>query len=118
VRPTPYGAGSCRRRPFLYVFNADEKVLTDIERQAELRKLVDGADAVFLDAKVVSKLLELGDDSVRELLDSIGQPEPGLHALARAGSIRWCCRHSSPPGLKRRGPGRSGLALLRRRLLE
>ncbi|MGH3824851.1 MAG: redox-regulated ATPase YchF [Pseudonocardiaceae bacterium] len=72
-------------KPFLYVFNADESVFTDPERQAELRKLVDPADAVFLDAKVESELLELDDDSVRELLDSIGQPEPGLHALARAG---------------------------------
>jgi GTP-binding protein YchF len=72
-------------KPFLYVFNADEGVLTDVERQAELRKLVAPAEAVFLDAKVESELLELDDDSVRELLDSIGQPEPGLHALARAG---------------------------------
>ncbi|MGH3898620.1 MAG: redox-regulated ATPase YchF [Pseudonocardiaceae bacterium] len=72
-------------KPFLYVFNADEGVLTDPERQAELCKLVDGADAVFLDAKVESELLELDPESARELLDSIGQPEPGLHALARVG---------------------------------
>ncbi|MGH3799032.1 MAG: redox-regulated ATPase YchF [Pseudonocardiaceae bacterium] len=72
-------------KPFLYVFNADEGVLTDPERQAELRKLVDGPDAVFLDAKVESELLELDPESARELLDSIGQPEPGLHALARVG---------------------------------
>jgi ribosome-binding ATPase len=72
-------------KPFLYVFNADEGVLTDPERQAELRKLVAPADAVFLDAKVESELLELDPESVRELLDSIGQSEPGLHALARAG---------------------------------
>jgi GTP-binding protein YchF len=72
-------------KPFLYVFNADEGVLTDPEHQAELRKLVDPADAVFLDAKVESELLELDPASARELLDSIGQPEPGLHALARAG---------------------------------
>jgi ribosome-binding ATPase len=72
-------------KPFLYVFNTDESVLTDPERQAELRKLVAPADAVFLDAKVESELLELDEASARELLDSIGQPEPGLHALARAG---------------------------------
>ncbi|MGH3925009.1 MAG: DUF933 domain-containing protein, partial [Pseudonocardiaceae bacterium] len=72
-------------KPFLYVFNADEGVLTDPERQAELRKLIYPADAVFLDAKVESELLELDPESARELLDSIGQPEPGLHALARAG---------------------------------
>jgi ribosome-binding ATPase len=72
-------------KPFLYVFNADEGVLADSERQAELHKLVAPADAVFLDAKVESELLELDPASMRELLDSIGQPEPGLHALARAG---------------------------------
>jgi GTP-binding protein YchF len=72
-------------KPFLYVFNADEGVLADLGRQAELRKLVAPADAVFLDAKVESELLELDPESTRELLDSIGQSEPGLHALARAG---------------------------------
>jgi GTP-binding protein YchF len=72
-------------KPFLYVFNADEGVLRDSDRQTELRKLIAPADAVFLDAKVESELLELDDNSARELLDSIGQHEPGLHALARAG---------------------------------
>ena len=72
-------------KPFVYVFNADEGVLTDPERQAELRKLVAPADAVFLDAKVESELFELDPASARELLDSIGQSEPGLHALARVG---------------------------------
>lgn len=70
-------------KPFLYVFNSDEAVLTDPQRQAALRKLVDGSDAVFLDAKVESELLDLDPPSARELLDSIGQPEPGLHTLAR-----------------------------------
>ena len=72
-------------KPFLYVFNADEAVLTDEARRKELAALVAPADAVFLDAKVESELLELDEESSRELLESIGQPEPGLHALARAG---------------------------------
>ncbi|CAM00293.1 redox-regulated ATPase YchF [Saccharopolyspora erythraea] len=72
-------------KPFLYVFNADEGVLTDEDKQRELRELVAPADAVFLDAKVESELIELDEESARELLESIGQPEPGLHALARAG---------------------------------
>ena len=73
-------------KPFLYVFNADESVLSDSARRAALTELVAPAAAVFLDAKVESELLELDDEeSVRELLESIGQPEPGLHALARAG---------------------------------
>jgi ribosome-binding ATPase len=72
-------------KPFLYVFNADETVLTDPDRRAELTKLVAPADAVFLDAKVEAELLELDEESRRELLESIGQDEPGLYSLARAG---------------------------------
>jgi GTP-binding protein YchF len=72
-------------KPFLYVFNADEGVLTDEARLKELRELVAPADAVFLDAKVESELIELDAESARELLESIGQHEPGLDALARAG---------------------------------
>ncbi|MGX1806791.1 redox-regulated ATPase YchF [Nocardia sp. NPDC055321] len=72
-------------KPFLYVFNADEAVLTDEARKAELKAAVAPADAVFLDAKIESELIELDDESALELLESIGQSEPGLHALARAG---------------------------------
>lgn len=72
-------------KPFLYVFNADEAVLTDEAKQAELRALVAPADAVFLDAKIESELIELDDESAAELLESIGQTERGLDALARAG---------------------------------
>jgi GTP-binding protein YchF len=72
-------------KPFLYVFNADEAVLTDEERVASLRQLVAPADAVFLDAKIEAELQELDDESAAELLESIGQTERGLDALARAG---------------------------------
>ena len=72
-------------KPFLYVFNADEAVLTDEAKVAELRASVAPADAVFLDAKVEQELLELDEEDRQEMLDSIGQSEPGLHALARTG---------------------------------
>ncbi len=72
-------------KPFLYVFNADESVLTDEGRRAELVAAVAPADAVFLDAKVEYELLEMDAESAAELLESVGQSEPGLHALARAG---------------------------------
>ncbi|MDT7791186.1 MAG: ribosome-binding ATPase [Mycobacterium sp.] len=72
-------------KPFLYVFNADEAVLTDHARVASLRELVAPADAVFLDAKIEAELQELDDESAAELLESIGQTERGLDALARAG---------------------------------
>ncbi|MFP5068497.1 redox-regulated ATPase YchF [Pseudonocardia nantongensis] len=72
-------------KPFLYVFNADEAVLSDDARRKELAELVAPAQAVFLDAKVEAELLELDDESAAELLSSIGQDEPGLAQLARAG---------------------------------
>jgi GTP-binding protein YchF len=72
-------------KPFLYVFNADEGVLTDEARVAELREMVAPADAVFLDAKIEAELQELDEESAAELLESIGQTERGLDALARAG---------------------------------
>ncbi|MDO4908289.1 MAG: redox-regulated ATPase YchF [Corynebacterium sp.] len=72
-------------KPFLYVFNSDEGVLTDEAKKQELRDLVAPADCVFLDAKTESELLELDDEEAAELLASVGQSEPGLHALAKAG---------------------------------
>jgi len=72
-------------KPFLYVFNCDEAVLTDEARKAELRELVAPADCVFLDAKVEAELQELDDEEAAELLASIGQTERGLDQLARAG---------------------------------
>jgi GTP-binding protein YchF len=72
-------------KPFLYAFNADESVLTDEARKDELRAMVAPADAVFLDAKIEAELQELDDESAAELLESIGQTECGLDALARAG---------------------------------
>ena len=72
-------------KPFLYVFNSDEEVLTDEAKRAELAELVAPADCVFLDAKTETELLELEEDEAAELLESVGQNEPGLNTLARAG---------------------------------
>ncbi|PRQ12260.1 redox-regulated ATPase YchF [Corynebacterium sp. 13CS0277] len=72
-------------KPFLYVFNSDEGVLTDEAKKDELRALVAPADCVFLDAKTETELLELDEEEARELLESVGQHEPGLHSLAKAG---------------------------------
>jgi ribosome-binding ATPase len=72
-------------KPFLYVFNLDESELTDPAYLDSLRALVAPAEAVFMDAKIESELIELPDDEARELLESIGQAEPGLHQLIRVG---------------------------------
>ncbi|WP_213452680.1 redox-regulated ATPase YchF [Rhizomonospora bruguierae] len=72
-------------KPFLYVFNVDEEELANAEFLDELRALVAPAEAVFMDAKVESELIDLPEDEARELLEAIGQPEPGLSQLIRVG---------------------------------
>ncbi|HEY0700609.1 MAG TPA: redox-regulated ATPase YchF [Micromonospora sp.] len=72
-------------KPFLYVFNVDEEELANAEFLDELRKLVFPAEAVFMDAKVESELIDLPAEEARELLESIGQAEPGLDQLIRVG---------------------------------
>ncbi|MBQ1445339.1 MAG: redox-regulated ATPase YchF [Renibacterium sp.] len=72
-------------KPFIYVFNVDDSVLGNPERQAELRAMVAPADAVFLDAKLEADLVELSEEEAREMLEMNGQEESGLDQLARVG---------------------------------
>ena len=72
-------------KPFIYVFNVDEDELTNDQLKAELRALVAPAEAVFLDAKIESELIELSDEEALELLQSMGQEESGITQLARVG---------------------------------
>ncbi|MGJ5591523.1 redox-regulated ATPase YchF [Micrococcus lylae] len=72
-------------KPFIYVFNSDEAVLADEARQAELRELVAPAQAVFLDAKLESELVDLSAEEAAEMLEMAGQEESGLDQLARVG---------------------------------
>ena len=72
-------------KPFIYVFNSDEAVLQDEAKQAELRELVAPAQAVFLDAKLESELVDLDEDEAAEMLEMAGQEESGLDQLARVG---------------------------------
>ena len=72
-------------KPFLYVFNLDEGELVNADLLAELRALVAPAEAVFMDAKIESELIDLPEEEARELLASIGQQERGLDQLIRVG---------------------------------
>jgi GTP-binding protein YchF len=72
-------------KPFLYVVNVDEDELADEHFKARMRDLVAPGEAVFLDAKLEAELVELPDDEALELLQSVGQEESGMHALARVG---------------------------------
>ncbi|GAB2916086.1 redox-regulated ATPase YchF [Streptomyces mayteni] len=72
-------------KPFLYVFNVDEDELTDEAFKSEQRALVAPAEAIFLNAKLEADLAELDEDEALELLQTVGQQEPGLATLARVG---------------------------------
>ncbi|MBT5398578.1 MAG: redox-regulated ATPase YchF [Micrococcales bacterium] len=77
--------GLLTAKPILFVFNVDEGILTDSAKMQELADLVKPAEAVFLDAKVESELIDLDKEEAAELLASLGQSESGLDQLARIG---------------------------------
>ncbi|GAA2970229.1 redox-regulated ATPase YchF [Microbacterium terrae] len=77
--------GLLTAKPFIFVFNVDEAVLTDAARKEALAALVAPAQAVFLDAKIESELIDLDPEEAAELLASTGQDESGLDQLARIG---------------------------------
>lgn len=72
-------------KPFIYVFNADDSVLGNEEKETALRELVAPADCIFLDAKLESDLVELDEEEAREMLEMNGQSESGLDQLAHVG---------------------------------
>ena len=71
-------------KPVIYVFNVDEDTLMDDARKAELTALVDPARAVFICAKLEDELRSLDEADAKEMLDTYGQTEPGLHQLIKA----------------------------------
>jgi GTP-binding protein YchF len=77
--------GLLTAKPFIFVFNVDESVLTGADAKANLAALVAPAQAVFLDAKIESELIDLDPEDAAELLASTGQDESGLDQLARIG---------------------------------
>lgn len=72
-------------KPYIYVFNCDSDELTDEPLLAGMRELVAPAEAIFLDAKIESELVEMEPDEAREFLEEMGIDEPGLDTLARVG---------------------------------
>ncbi len=77
--------GLLTSKPFIYVFNIDEQILGDAAALAALASLVAPAQAIFLDAKLESELIDLEPADAAELLASTGQEESGLNQLARIG---------------------------------
>ncbi|MBD8078141.1 redox-regulated ATPase YchF [Cellulosimicrobium arenosum] len=72
-------------KPFIFVFNTDDDGLADTAMQERLRALVAPAQAIFLDAKFESELVELEPDEAKEMLAESGVEEAGLDQLARVG---------------------------------
>lgn len=72
-------------KPYIYVFNLDQDQLGDEALKERLREVVEPAEAIFLDAKFESELVEMDDDEAREFLADSGVSEPGLDQLARVG---------------------------------
>ena len=72
-------------KPYLYVFNCDADELADEDLRQRMRDLVAPAEAVFLDAKFESELIDLDVDEAQAFLADAGVSEPGLEVLARVG---------------------------------
>lgn len=72
-------------KPFIFVFNIDEKALNNKSAQESLAELVAPARAIFLCAQIESELIDLPEHEAIELLESLGVGESGLIQLAHAG---------------------------------
>ena len=73
-------------KPFIYVFNCDADELADAELKKKMQDLVAPSEAIFLDAKFESELVELdSDEEAHEMLHEMGIEESGLDQLARVG---------------------------------
>lgn len=70
-------------KPVIYLFNLDEKDLTNKSKQESLTNLVKPASSLFVCAKLESELRGLDETDQQEFLDSYGQ-QPGLVQLIKA----------------------------------
>ncbi|MFP4207259.1 MAG: redox-regulated ATPase YchF [Wenzhouxiangella sp.] len=74
-------------KPVLYVANVDDSAAADNELVAAVRRHAagEGAEVVVLCAALEAELAELDATEQAEFLADLGQSEPGLHRLIRAG---------------------------------
>lgn len=72
-------------KPFVYVFNCDADQLADAALLERMAAVVAPAEAIFLDAKFESELVEMEPEEAAEFLAEAGVTEPGLDKLARVG---------------------------------
>jgi ribosome-binding ATPase len=74
-------------KPVLYVANVDDSAAEDNSMVARVRERaeVEGAEVVVLCAAMEAELAELSAEEQAEFLADLGQDEPGLNRLIRAG---------------------------------
>ncbi|MDR1767922.1 MAG: redox-regulated ATPase YchF [Propionibacteriaceae bacterium] len=72
-------------KPYIYVFNVDSGDLADAAFRERLKALVAPAEAILIDAKIESELVEMEPEEAKEFLAEMGIDEPGLDTLARVG---------------------------------
>ncbi len=71
-------------KPIIYLFNVDEDVLEDQQKQKELKSLVAPSEALFISVKLESELSTLEDYDAKELRESYNIHLSGLESLVVA----------------------------------
>lgn len=71
-------------KPVIYMFNVDEKGLTDSDLKSKLSGLVKPARAVFVNAKLEEEMADMNRDERKEFLESYGVKEDALGELIKA----------------------------------
>ena len=74
-------------KPTMYIANVDEEGFENNPHLDTVRTLAEkeGAGVVAICAAIEAEIAELDDDEKVEFLEEIGQEEPGLHRVIRAG---------------------------------
>ena len=71
-------------KPVIYMFNVDEKGLTDTELQTQLKNLVKPAQAIFVNAKLEEEMSGMNRAERKEFLESYGVKDDALGELIKA----------------------------------
>lgn len=68
-------------KKIIYLFNVDDEILSDKDKQETLKKLVGNHPVIFVNAKLEEDLNSLTELESKELLSSYGQDKSGLEQL-------------------------------------
>ena len=71
-------------KPVIYMFNVDEKGLTDSDLQNKLREMVAPAEAIFVNAKLEEEMSGMNREERKEFLESYGVKDDALGELIKA----------------------------------